>query len=90
MYAKQVTLANTTGLHLRPATLFVEAAKRFRSAIRVCKDVEAADGKSAISLMLLEAARGAELVIQGAGEDEVAAVDALADLVERRFGESEG
>jgi phosphotransferase system HPr-like phosphotransfer protein len=37
--------------------------------------------------MLLEAARGTELIIQGAGEDEITAVDALVDLIERRFDE---
>ena len=85
MYARVVTLGNDTGLHVRPATLFMEAASRFRSTIRVYKDGQAADGKSAISLMLLEAGLGAELTIEATGEDEVAASDALAELVESRF-----
>jgi phosphocarrier protein len=88
MYKKRVTLDNATGLHIRPATLFMQSASSFRSVIRVLKNDQAADGKSAIGLMLLEAPRGAELVIQADGEDEVAAVDALVDLVERRFGET--
>jgi phosphocarrier protein HPr len=87
MYAKRVTLVNPTGFHVRPATRFMETASRFRSAIQVLKDTVAADGKSAISLMLLEAQQGTQLTIQANGEDEVAAVDALVDLVERRFGE---
>lgn len=87
MYAKRVTLANGTGFHVRPATRFMETARRFRSAVRVVKDTQAADGKSAISLMLLEAARGTTLTIEASGDDEIAAVDALVDLVERRFGD---
>jgi phosphocarrier protein HPr len=87
MYAKRVTLANMTGLHVRPATLFMETANRFRSAIRVLGNDHSADGKSAISLMLLEAARGTELTIEAVGEDEIGAVEALVDLVQRRFGE---
>lgn len=87
MYAKPVTLANATGFHVRPATLFMETANRFRSAVRVVKDAQAADGKSAISLMLLEAARGTTVMIEADGEDEVAAVNALIDLVESRFAE---
>ena len=87
MYAKQTTLANTTGLHLRPATLFVETASRFRSRVRVRKDSTAADGKSAIGLMLLEAACGEHLIVEASGEDEIAAVDALVALIESRFGE---
>ena len=89
MYARRVILGNATGFHIRPATLFMEAANRFRSAIEVVRDERTADAKSAISLMLLEAPQGTPLTIRANGEDEVAAVDALVDLVERHFGEKE-
>lgn len=85
MQSRRVRLANETGLHVRPATLFMETASRFQSDIRVSKDGQAADGKSAISLMLLEAGQGTQLTIEADGIDEVAAVDALVNLVERRF-----
>jgi phosphotransferase system HPr (HPr) family protein len=88
MYSRFVTLSNDTGLHVRPATLFMETASRFQSSVRVLKDGQIADGKSAISLMLLEAGRGAQLTIEADGGDEVAAVNALADLVEHRFGQN--
>ena len=87
MYSKRVTLDNASGLHVRPATLFVETANQFRSVIHVIANERVADGKSALSLMLLEASRGTELTIQGRGDDEIAAVDALVDLLQRRFGE---
>jgi phosphocarrier protein HPr len=87
MYAKRVTLANQTGLHVRPATMFMKTASRFQSAIRVLGNEHAANGKSAISLMLLDAARGTELTIEAHGDDEIAAVEALVDLVKRCFGE---
>ena len=89
MYARRVILGNPVGFHIRPATVFMEAASRFRSAIEVVRDERTADGKSAISLMLLEAPQGARLTIRANGEDEVAAVEALVDLVERHFGDSE-
>jgi phosphocarrier protein len=88
MYTKRVTLDNATGLHIRPATLFMQTASTFRSVIQVLKGDQTSDGKSAIGLMLLEAARGTELVIQAHGDDEIAAVDALVDLVQRRFGDA--
>jgi phosphotransferase system HPr (HPr) family protein len=87
MHRRAVTLTRVTGLHVRPATLFMETAKRFHAAVRVYNGGQAADGKSAISLMLLEAARGAELQIEADGADEVAAVCALVHLVENGFGE---
>jgi phosphocarrier protein HPr len=87
MYERRVILGNATGFHIRPATLFMEAASRFRSVIEVAADERTADGKSAISLMLLEAPQGTQLTIRASGEDEVAAVDALVDLVDRHFDE---
>jgi phosphotransferase system HPr (HPr) family protein len=88
MYTKRVVLVNATGFHVRPATRFMETANRFRSAVRVLHESRAADGKSAISLMLLEAGRGTALTIEASGDDEVAAVETLVDLVERRFDEA--
>ena len=85
MHSRLVTLTNDTGLHVRPATLFMETANRFRSTVRVRKGDAAVDGKSAIALMLLEAGQGTELRIEAEGDDEVAAVDALVELVEQGF-----
>ena len=65
--------------------MFMEAASRFKSVVRVRKDGQVADGKSAISLMMLEAGRGARLTIEADGSDEVEAVNALAALVEKDF-----
>jgi phosphocarrier protein HPr len=90
VYARRVTIVNATGLHIRPATLFMEAASRFRSTIQVSRGERRVDGKSAIALMLLEALPGTELTIEAMGEDEQDAVDALAALVERRFEEAAG
>lgn len=87
MYARIVTIANATGLHARPATLFVETAKRFRCEVRVARGGEAVDAKSVVGLMLLEAVGGASITITADGIDEIAAVTALAELVEGGFEE---
>jgi phosphocarrier protein HPr len=89
MFSRLVTLSNDTGLHVRPATLFMETASRFQSTVRVRKNGQVADGKSAISLMMLEAGRGARLTIEADGGDEVDAVNTLAALVEMDFGKSD-
>jgi len=85
--ARAVKVLNTTGLHARPAGLFIETANRFRSAIRVAKGDREVDGKSVLGLMLLEITAGCELSIMAEGEDEEQAVEALAELVTSRFGE---
>ena len=87
MFARTVAIANRTGLHARPATLFVETAKRFRSDVRVARGSETVDAKSVVGLMLLEATAGTTITITAEGIDEVAAVTALVDLIGRGFEE---
>jgi phosphotransferase system HPr (HPr) family protein len=45
------------------------------------------DGKSILGILLLAAAKGAELVVGAEGEDEAEAVAALVGLVGSGFGE---
>jgi len=87
MTARTVKVVNQTGLHIRPAGLFVETANRFRSDIRVATAEQEVDGRSVLGLMLLELGPGKELTIRAEGEDEAEAATALAQLVERGFSE---
>ncbi len=89
MFARTVRINNRTGLHARPATLFVETASRFNSTISVSAGNQEVDARSALGLMLLEAIAGVEITIKAQGEDEVAAVNSLVGLVERSFDEGE-
>jgi phosphocarrier protein len=87
MTVRTVKVLNATGLHARPAGLFIETANRFRSAVRVAKGEREVSGKSVLALMLLEVTPGCELVIKTEGEDEEQAANALVELVACRFGE---
>lgn len=87
MSLRTVRILNTTGLHARSAGLFVDTANRFRSTVRVTKGAQEVDGKSLLSLLLLEATHGTELTIKAEGEDEAEALEALVTLVEARFEE---
>lgn len=46
-----------------------------------------ADGKSILSVLLLAASCGTRIVIRTTGDDEERAADALAELIEQKFGE---
>jgi len=48
---------------------------------------EQVDGRSAMSMMLLDAPHGTRLRLLARGDDAAALLDALADLVNDRFGE---
>lgn len=87
MYSRSVRIENATGLHARPAGLFVETANRFRSAVWVAKAEQESGGRSILGLMLLEVTPGTEVTIRANGEDEIEAVNALVRLIENRFEE---
>ena len=88
MYSEDVVIQNELGLHARPAALFTRTAARFRSEVFVNKDGSQINGKSILGVMMLAAYQGTKLTIQAEGEDERAAVQALVELVNSKFGES--
>jgi phosphocarrier protein len=84
---RAVTVRNRLGLHARAAARFVHAANGFRSRVTLSRDGRTMDGKSILGILLLAASQGTPLTLGADGEDEGAAVDALAALVESGFGE---
>ena len=87
--AREVRIRNALGLHARAAARFVHTASRFRSRVTVTRNGKAMDGKSILGILLLAASQGALLHVSAEGEDEAAAVDALASLVDSGFGEKD-
>ena len=87
MTRREVQVRNRLGLHARAAARFVHTAARFASRVTVGRDGRTMDGKSILGVLLLAASQGTWLELSAEGEDEAAAVGALADLVETGFGE---
>jgi phosphocarrier protein len=90
MVEETVELVNRHGLHLRPATRFVQEAQRFRSEVSVSVGDEAVNGKSILMLTSLAAERGAKLHLRADGDDAAEAVAALASLIRSGFDENPG
>ncbi|MEI6676033.1 MAG: HPr family phosphocarrier protein [Verrucomicrobiota bacterium] len=88
MVKKDFTILNKLGIHARPAAQFVKIANRFLADIFVEKDAEEIDGKSIMGLMMLAAGHGSVITVTAAGPDESDAMDALADLIDRKFEEA--
>ena len=84
---REVQIANKLGLHARPAMQFVELANRFKAVVTVSKEAQMVDGKSIMQVMLLAASCGTNLLLSADGIDAADAIDALAELVERKFDE---
>ncbi len=87
MQSISTKLLNESGLHARPAHLFVTTAQKYQSTIHVIKDGKKVDGKSILAILTLGAAKDAEIIIEAQGEDEKDAVTELGVLIESNFGE---
>lgn len=85
----QITIINKLGLHARAAAKMSSLAARFDCRIQVDKDGRQVDAKSVMSLMLLAAAQGTELLLITDGPEQEAAMDAITALINDRFGEGE-
>jgi phosphocarrier protein len=82
-------VSNRLGLHARAAARVVQRATQFTSDVSIVSHEtgKEADGKSILSVLLLAASPGSQLIIRTVGEDEERAANALAELVEQKFGE---
>ena len=84
---KELTIANKSGIHARPAAMFVKIANRFGCDIFVEKDGEKINGKSIMGLMMLAAGPGSKVTLHVKGNDAAAAINELEALVKRKFDE---
>jgi phosphocarrier protein len=86
MVQRTVVIGSDSGLHARPAALFVKAAAAApeRVTIRVGEG-RAVDARSMLSVLSLGARKGAEVTLEADGEHAERAVDDLAALLERNL-----
>ena len=86
----RLTVTNPSGLHARPAALFVRTAGSFGSQIRLTNTSRGAgpsDAKSILAVLGLGVSSGHEIELVAEGDDAQAALDALRELVESGIGE---
>ncbi len=88
MIKTKLTILNKAGLHARAAAKMVSLTARFASNIQIGQD-KLVDGKSILSLMMLEASKGTVLNLHVEGDDEDQVVQALQELVDNLFDEEQ-
>ncbi len=86
MSEAELVILNQLGLHARACALFVKTAARFRSQILVSRDDLEVNGKSIMGVMMLAAEEGSTIRVRADGPDEDAAIGALRELVNGKFG----
>ncbi|WP_448500676.1 HPr family phosphocarrier protein [Sphingomonas sp.] len=85
--SRTVRIVNKRGLHARASAKFVTLASAQPIDITVEKDGSRVTATSIMGLMMLGAAMGDDITISASGDGADAAVTALCELVEERFGE---
>jgi len=87
MASRTVDVLNKRGLHARASARFVTLAAQLPVEVVVEKDGSSVCGTSIMGLMMLGAAMGDRITISADGDGAEAAVTALSELVEGKFGE---
>lgn len=89
MKCQKIVLANKLGLHARASAKLVSLASEFDSEITLQRNGQQINAKSIMGLMMLAAAKGAEIELCADGKDEKKAIELLSELISNRFGEGE-
>jgi phosphotransferase system HPr (HPr) family protein len=91
MIERRVVITNRLGLHARAAALLVRTANSYKSVLRLerADKTAAADAKSILSVLMLAAARGTQLLASAEGVDEQEAMNAVCGLFANGFGEND-
>jgi len=87
MISETIMITNETGLHARPASVFVSAAAKFKSELTLQKGEKQVNAKSIMGVLSLGITKGTEITVSANGPDEEEAIGALIDLVRSNFGE---
>jgi phosphocarrier protein HPr len=89
MLQREVLISNKKGLHARAASKLVQLATKFESKINLSRDGQISDGKSILGVLVLAAHMGSTIMVTAEGGDEQEAMNAICNLIERKFDEGE-
>jgi phosphocarrier protein len=87
MVSKQLTVTNSQGFHMRPATVFVNAVSKYKSNITIKFNGNDVNAKSLMNLIAACIKFGSNIEVVAEGEDEEAALAEAVQLIEAGLGE---
>ena len=82
MPERTVTVGSQTGLHARPAKLFVQAAAKQPVKVTLTAGARTVDARSMLGVLSLGVDKGGQVTLAAEGDGAAAAVDVLANLLE--------
>ncbi len=89
MRQTKIEIINKLGLHARASAKLTQLAGQFKSEVFLARQGRRVNAKSIMGVMMLAAAKGANVEIETNGVDEDAAMQALTQLINDKFGEGE-
>ncbi len=89
MIKRNLSIINKLGLHARASAKLTKLAGSFQSEIFAVRNDRRVNAKSIMGVMMLAAGQGSQIELEISGPDEQDAMDALAQLIESGFGESQ-
>lgn len=84
---RTVTVTNPDGLHIRAASLIAKLTGQLPARVELVKGSQRVDATNVLQIVSLCALEGEQLLLEAIGRDAEAALEALAELFENRFGE---
>lgn len=87
MIYKEIVIKNSEGLKAKAAANFVQVANQFDSQILIEFTNKKINAKSIMGLLSLGVKQNESIYVFANGNDEIEAVEALAELAEKNFGE---
>ena len=89
MIQQDVEIINKLGLHARASAKLTQLASKYKSEVWMTRNKRRVNAKSIMGVMMLAAGKGSIVSIEANGPDEKECFDALVELINARFHESE-
>ena len=87
MLSSTIVIGNPSGLHMRPAGIFVKACTPFKSDVKFDIRGKSYNSKSMINVLSAAVKCGDEITLNIEGEDEQACMDAVIAAIKSGLGE---
>jgi len=85
----EIEIINKLGLHARASAKLSQLAAQFTCEIFLSRNGRQINAKSIMGVMMLAAGIGSTVTLETVGEQADEAMQALTELINNRFGESE-
>jgi phosphocarrier protein HPr len=89
MIKTNILISNKLGLHARASAKLTKLAGGFASEVHLSRNGRRVNAKSIMGVMMLAAGMGTEIEIETEGDDAQAAMTAIRELIDGKFGEGQ-